>query len=366
MTRDITKVDASERQEIANKNNKKNDTRREQTANDNEIITGYTVFYSDFSCRDYQYEVGKTFEHEDKIRLGSEGFCFFCKDPFDAFYFYQLVSAIDGLPAHVAKVRALKKDTITYYGDFGCAIPKISIDKEITLDTLIKEQIEKAYTSKDEAGLLIAAEKGSILSDSAPYTKIISDKEDTRISLTHSCSVAVANAYSAYLTSSGCNAKMFSIGGYTHISSSGDNAAIYSGGCGSSITSSGLCSILRIIGDKTCIASSGKRAVIDVEGNDTSIVSNGWNSYLRITGNGARITADGYGSQVTYTGKDGVITLLGENVTFKGSKGTLVSAVVYDKESKPIDLIMGRIGENGLKPDTLYTVENGEFVEVEA
>ena len=87
---------------------------------------------------------------------------------------------------------------------------------------------------------------------------------------------------------------------------------------------------------------------------------------LTVKGKKARMAVVGDDSQVTYAGEDGVIALLGVDAQFKGSEGTFVSAVVYDKESKPIDIITGRIGENGLQPNTFYTVKNGEFVEVEA
>lgn len=384
MTRDITKVDASERQEIANKNNKKNDTRREQTANDNEIITGYKAFDPDFTCRYYQYEVGETFEHGGKIGLCSAGFHFCPKDPLDVFRYYPLVSRESGLPTRYAKVSAPKKDTIVEFPDDKCVTSKITIEEETTLDDLVNEQIKKAYKSEGEAKLLTATGDGTALTDKDVGTKIISNKDVTLVALAHSYSMAITSADYTYLASSGRRAGLFATGEFASLSASGNSTNIYCNGQYSSISSSGERAALRIIGGTTRIASSGAEAALMVEGNYTHTSSSGSTSKLRITGDYAGIASSGYRSEltvtgkrarmavagnysrVTYEGEGGVISVLGIGAKFRGSKGTLVLAVTYDRHGEPTGGLVGRIGENGLKPDTLYTVKNGEFVEVRA
>ena len=351
-----------------------------------EIITGYKAFDADFKCRDYQYEVGKTFEHEGKIELCSEGFHFCHKDPFDVFKHYPLVFRGSELLSRFAKVSAPKKDVVVGRDGDGdkCVTSKISIDEEITLDDLINEQVEKAYNSKDEAGLLMATERRSTLTDQDSRTKIISDKDNALVALTHDYSKALISADCAYLASSGYDTGLFATGMCTRLSSSGYSSKIYSNGFASSTSSSGMDAELRIIGNCASVASSGDSAVLNVEGNYTNTSSSGEASSLRITGKRADIASSGNfskltvigkkarmavvgnGTQVTYKGKNGVISVLGNGSEFKGSKGTLVSAVVYNATGKPIDIITGRVGEDGLKPNTLYTVKNGEFVEVEA
>ena len=50
-------------------------------------MKGYKVFNSDMTCRSFQYEVGKTYEHHGKIELCEAGF-HFCPKAVDCFNYY--------------------------------------------------------------------------------------------------------------------------------------------------------------------------------------------------------------------------------------------------------------------------------------
>lgn len=392
-----------------------------KTTNTNEIITGYKAFDPDFTCRGYQYEAGKTFEHNGKIQMCSKGFHFCYNDPIDVFNYYPLVGENGELLTRFAKVSAPKKDTIVDSdADDKCVTSKISVDKEVTLDELVKEQVDKVYKSKGETELLIATEDGAPLTDKGPLTKIISNRKETHIALAWSNSTALASADCAYLASSSSGTRLFTMGENASVSSSGYGSKIYSNGHHSStsasgakaqfritgnsvnvsssgsrsrlnvrsnfseIASSGKHSVLNVAGSSPSISTSGRCSELTVKGGSSEIASSGDFSKLRITGKNASVSASGYCSELTVTGKkarmavvgnysqviyegeDGVISVLGEDAKFKGSKGTLVLAVTYNRHGKPRGGLVGRIGENGLKPDTLYTVRDGKFVEVEA
>lgn len=51
------------------------------------IIRGYKVFNPDWTCRDMQYEVGKTYKHDGPIAICKAGF-HFCKKVADCFNYY--------------------------------------------------------------------------------------------------------------------------------------------------------------------------------------------------------------------------------------------------------------------------------------
>ena len=50
---------------------------------------GYKAFNKDLTCRDYQFEIGKTYEHKGKIAVCESGF-HFCKSLVDCYQFYPM------------------------------------------------------------------------------------------------------------------------------------------------------------------------------------------------------------------------------------------------------------------------------------
>ena len=51
------------------------------------VVKGYKCFNSDLTCRNFQFELGKTYKHIGTIGLCTEGF-HFCKTPSDIFNYY--------------------------------------------------------------------------------------------------------------------------------------------------------------------------------------------------------------------------------------------------------------------------------------
>ena len=95
-----------------------------------EPIKGYKVFNPDWTCRDFQYEVGKTFEDDVTPKCCSRGF-HFCTKASDCFNYY------DFNPENkVAEVLALGM-VDTESGDTKCCTNKIQIVREISWQELL-------------------------------------------------------------------------------------------------------------------------------------------------------------------------------------------------------------------------------------
>ena len=95
------------------------------------VIRGYKVFNSDWTCRDFQYEVGKIYEMDESIECCSRGF-HFCLKAADCFDYY------DFKPTNrVAEVIALGKVDFKK-GDTKCCTNKLQIAREIPWDEVLR------------------------------------------------------------------------------------------------------------------------------------------------------------------------------------------------------------------------------------
>ena len=93
-------------------------------------IKGYKVFNSDWTCRGFQFEVGKVFEENVKPKCCEEGF-HFCTIAADCFNYYRFDSN-----NKVAEVEALGE--VDYNDeDSKCATNKLRIVREITWQELL-------------------------------------------------------------------------------------------------------------------------------------------------------------------------------------------------------------------------------------
>lgn len=102
------------------------------------IIRGYKGFDRDWKCRDFQYEVGKTYEIECEPKLCERGF-HFCTSPLAVFEYYAPTNRF-------AIVQANEDDVIYDTASHKAVARRIKIVKEITLDKIISLQID--FSSK--------------------------------------------------------------------------------------------------------------------------------------------------------------------------------------------------------------------------
>ena len=87
-------------------------------------MKGYKVFHSDWTCRGYQYEVGKTYEILENPKCCEKGF-HFCKKIIDCFHYYSFDPA-----NKIVEIEAIGKID-TDDTDSKCCTNKIIILKEL-------------------------------------------------------------------------------------------------------------------------------------------------------------------------------------------------------------------------------------------
>ncbi|MBD5256202.1 MAG: hypothetical protein HDS50_01030 [Bacteroides sp.] len=179
-------------------------------------IKAYKGFNKDLTCRGFQYEVGKEYEHNGKIEACESGF-HACENPFDVLNYYDDVMNNRYCEVEQSGEIKSKEDKIVS--------SKIKIKAEISLAGLFKAGIEwlKEVTNPDNI---------------KPTTPALHDngKLEAKIG---------SSGYSAKIGSSGDSAQIGSSGYSAKIGSSGDSAKIDSTGEDSVICCAGNKSIVK-------------------------------------------------------------------------------------------------------------------------
>ena len=101
---------------------------------ENKEIIAYKGFNENLKCRDYQYEIGKTFEHKGKIKACESGF-HACEYPLDVFSYY---------PPSSSRFAIVKMhgETSKDSNDTKIASAKITIETEIKLPEMINRAVD--------------------------------------------------------------------------------------------------------------------------------------------------------------------------------------------------------------------------------
>ncbi|EGK6485270.1 hypothetical protein IO106_001307 [Salmonella enterica] len=107
-----------------------------------EIVT-FKGFNKDLKCRDFQFEIGKTFHHDGKVEACGSGF-HACEFPFDVFSYYP--------PAESRYAETISFGvTDRGEGDTKIASAIITIKAELTLPQFIQRGIEWIWSKIDKS-----------------------------------------------------------------------------------------------------------------------------------------------------------------------------------------------------------------------
>ena len=148
-------------------------------------ITAYKGFDENFRCRGFQYEVGKTYTHEGKVRACESGF-HSCENPLDVLNYYSL---IDSRFAVVKACGEISKD-----GDTKIASATITIEAELKLPEFIKAAVNWIMsTCKAGDDVQSASGDSSKLAASGNYSKLAASGYFSKLAASGDSSIAVSS-----------------------------------------------------------------------------------------------------------------------------------------------------------------------------
>ena len=178
-------------------------------------LKSYKGFDKDLKCRDFQFEVGKTYTHTGPVVACRSGF-HACENPWDVLSYYPFTGSRF---CAVEQSGELQK----HYDDSKIASASITIMAELKLPEFVKTCV----------GWLITACKSDA-----------SSGNDSKLA---------ASGYGSKLAASGSDSKLAASGNYSKLAASGDGSKLAASGYRSQLAASGNDSRLAASGDNSLI-----------------------------------------------------------------------------------------------------------------
>ena len=291
-------------------------------AEENKEIIAYKGFKQDWTCRGYQYEIGKTYEHKGDVKACESGF-HACEYPLDVLNYYS--------PA-VSKFAVVKMsgETSKDSDDTKIASAKITIETEINLPEMVKKAVEWI--------------KGKVDWDAA---KVFNTGDQSVATNTGYRSVATNTGYRSAATNTGYRSVATNTGYRSVATNTGDQSAATNTGYWSAATNTGYRSVA---------TNTGYRSVATNTGDQSAATNTGY--WSAATNTGDRSAAE-------VSSKQSIAVALGWQSKAKASIDGAIVCVYRNHDGELIHIKASKVGENNIKADTWYTLDEiGEFVEV--
>ena len=286
-------------------------------------VKSYKGFNKDMTCRGFQYEEGKEYE-EESVEVCDHGF-HACEYPLDCLNYY---SPNESVYHEVEQSGEIQK----HNDDTKVASTKIKIGAEISIAGLVKAAIE--YTVK----------------------RVNKEAESDE---NHGASSATGD-YGASSATGNCG------------------ASSATGNCGAS-SATGDYGASSATGDYGASSATGYKGASSATGYKGASSATGYKGASSATGNCGASSATGYKGASSAEDKDAVAVAWGYKSKAKGVIGSfLVFAdweytgsednTEYDRNNQSAWVLNGakmvQVDGENIKPDTWYTIENGEIEEV--
>ena len=305
-------------------------------------IKSYKGFNKDLKCRDFQYEIGKSYE-TDKAKCCNVGF-HACEYPLDCLYYYEPTTS---RYCEVEQSGDMDKDG----DDTKVSSTKIKIGAEIGLAGLIKASINYI---KERATIKC---KGSCLR-----------KDRSVASNTGYSSVASNSGHSSVASNTGYSSVASNTGYRSVASNSGDRSVASNSGNRSVASNSGLSSVASNSGDSSVASNTGDNSVASNSGYRSVASNSGYRSVASNSGDRSVASNTGDRSVAEVTNNESVACALGIESKAKGKVGCWLVVCEWEQinyEWHRIDTQCIKVDGVEIKEDTYYTLKDGKFVECE-
>ena len=345
-------------------------------------MKAYKGFNSDMTCRDFQYEEGKTYETDSAV-LCKKGF-HACENPLDVFEYYPPCDE-GGNPNkfHEVELEGVSEER---FSDTKVVAKKIKIGKELNLNEIAKAHIEWVKSSLDKDNEIVNSGDWSSTVNSGSrssavnsgyrsfalnsgYKSIATNSGFRSIAVNRGDgSAAINRGFKSIAVNRGDGSSATNIGYRSSAINSGNGSTASNIGISSNSINDGDRSIAVNCGFKSSAVNSGFMSCALNSGENSSAMSSGYKSSAINNGNGSVAITLGSMSSVINNGKDSIAVAWGVDDKAKAEKGSYIVLTewVFNGENEYVfkGAKMRKVDGKKIKANTFYKLENGKFVEV--
>src|ERR1700678_2283029 len=288
-----------------------------------EAVTTYKGFNANLQCHgDFQFEIGKTYEHGGTVKVCEGGF-HACEDPLDVLGYYP--------PAGSRFALVKQSGDLSRHGDDSkIASRSITIEAEISLRNLLDAGFKFRFDRVDwkKAETVTGEREGAVTSGTRGAASATGDS-----------GAASATGYSGAASATGDSGAA---------SATGDSGAASATGTRGAASATGYRGAASATGDSGAASATGYRGAASATG-DRGAAS--------ATGTSGAASATGTSGAASATGTSGAAMASGRFGRAQGANGCAIFLVHRDENWNNVHAWAGIVGQNGIKPETWYTLD---------
>ncbi|ECQ3618060.1 hypothetical protein FY722_23550 [Salmonella enterica] len=333
-----------------------------------EIVT-FKGFNKDLKCRDFQFEIGKTFHHDGKVEACGSGF-HACECPFDVFSYYPPAES------RYAETISFGITDSEEGGDTKIASSSITIKDELTLPQFIQRGIEWIWSKIDKSleqqimcgDWSAATNTGncSAATNTGNRSAATNTGDWSAATNTGNCSAATNTGNCSAATNTGDWSAATNTGDWSAATNTGNCSAATNTGDWSAATNTGNRSAATNTGDWSAATNTGNCSAATNTGDWSAATNTGYRSAATNTGDCSAATNTGNCSAAEVSGSQSVAAAFGIEGKARASEGGAIVLCYRNEDGELIHIRASKVGENGIMPNTWYQLnEDGEFVACE-